>query len=193
MSKLTLTFLFAIVASLSGCAGVVSLHPLVTPNDKDAVFEPALVGTWEAVGGKQADRVTIARRDPGYEVTSSDKLKFSMCLLKTRGRYLLDVYFPSDEPQVPAHLFFKLRFEKDTAWIAEMDSAWFKEQIETRGQLRYERLADDHNRMVLTASTAELRRYLLPYLLDDRAFEKETEVRRVPEGAHNGNPGRNGG
>ena len=60
-----------------------------------------------------------------------------------------------------------------------MDSDWLKEQIKTRGQLRHEVLMEDHERVVLTASPGELRRYLLPYVADDRSFGEETELRRI--------------
>ena len=91
----------------------------------------------------------------------------------------MDIYCPSDGPPLPVHLFVKLRLDKDSAWLAEMDGNWFKEQIRTRGQLRHEVLAEDDDRIVLTASPSELRRYLLPYAADDRSFGGETELQRI--------------
>ena len=81
--------------------------------------------------------------------------------------------------QLPVHLFLRLRLDKDSAWLSEMESDWLKEQIKTRGQLRHEVLTEDHDKVVLTASPGELRRYLLPYVADDRSFAQEDEIRRI--------------
>jgi hypothetical protein len=171
------------LASLTGCAGVVSLHPLALPNDKDAAFDPALLGAWEEVktdGGGAKNTYVVTRAESGYGVSARpDEIKGTMHLLKTGDRYLLDVYCPSDSAPPPVHLFFKLRLDKDSAWLAEMDSDWLKQQIRTRGQLRYEVLMEDNDRIVLTASPSELRRYLLPDVKDDRSFGGETELRRI--------------
>ena len=183
MRELQVVLLASMLASLTACAGVVSLHPVALPNDKDVVFDAALVGTWEEVktdSGDAKNTYTVARAESGYLLsTRPDELKGTMHLLKVGDRYLLDVYCPSGGAPPPVHLFFKLRLDKDTAWIAEMDSDWLKQQIKTRGQLRHEVLMEDNDRIVLTASPTELRRYLLPYVKDDQSFGGETELRRI--------------
>jgi len=179
---------------LTGCGGVVSLHPLALPNDKDAIFDPTLVGTWEDVNGGQ-DRYVVARAESGYTVTiqsggaGNRKLEYSVRLLKVGERRLLDFYTrniacdgdscDNFDMRLDVHLFFKLRLEKDSAWLSEMDSDWLKEQIKTKGLLRHEVLTEDGDRVVLTASPSELRQNLLPLAADDRSFESETELRRV--------------
>ena len=60
-----------------------------------------------------------------------------------------------------------------------MESPWLQDQIKTRGELRHEVLGEDNDKVVLTASPAELLRYLLPYAADDRSFGEETELRRL--------------
>jgi hypothetical protein len=95
----------------------------------------------------------------------------------------LDVYCPSDGEQLPVHFFVRLRLENDKAWVAAMDSDWLQNQIKTRGELRHELLTEGDRRVVLTASSAEMRKYLLPYAGDDRAFGEECELRRIaPKG-----------
>ena len=135
MRELKVALLVWILASLTGCAGVVSLHPVALPNDKDVVLDPAMVGTWEKVKTKSGDAketYVVTRAESGYLVsTKPDEFKGTMHLLKVGDRYLLDVYCPSDGAPPPVHLFFKLRLDKDTAWVAEMDSDWFKQQIKT--------------------------------------------------------------
>ncbi len=185
MWKFKVLLLVGLLVSSSGCA-VVALHPLVVPGDKDSVFEPTLVGTWEETepagfpGDKPGNRYTVSRAATGYTVTAeADQTQLTMQVLKTGGRYLLDIYCPSDGPALPVHFLFKLRLEQDRAWLAVMDSGWFRKQIEVDPQLRHEVLTEDGDRIVLTGSTAELRRSLLPYFADDRSFDDEEELKRV--------------
>ena len=159
------------------------------PNGEDTVLDPALVGAWEEVKadnkGAKA-RYTVDRAESGYSVTMTkggEQHSGTMHLLKTGERYLLDIYSPSEGVPPPAHIFFKLRLDKDNAWLAEMQSNWFKQQIRTGGRLRHEvLLGEDGGRIVLTASPAELRSYLLFYVGDDRSFSGETELRRIKRG-----------
>jgi hypothetical protein len=183
MSKVGVFLLISALTSLTGCAGVVSLHPLAGPNGKDTVFDLALLGTWVAVnpqGDGARTRFAVARAESGYSVIAGpDEIKGTVQLIRADSRTLLDAYYPSKTGHPAVHLFFKLRLEKDTAWVAEMESDWLRGQIRSRGELRHEVLAEDGDRIVLTASPAELRRYLLPYAADDRSFGEETELRRI--------------
>jgi hypothetical protein len=183
MSKVKVFLLISALTSLTGCAGVVSLHPLAVPNGKDTVFDPALLGTWEEVktpGDGAKTRYTVARAESGYSVIAEpDEIKGTFHLIKADIRSVLDVYYPSKTGHPAVHLFFKLRLEKDTAWVAEMESDWLRDQIRSHGELRHEVLAEDGDRVVLTASPAELRRYLLPYVADGRSFGEEIELRRI--------------
>ncbi len=183
MPQVKLLCLCGALLSLTGCAGVVSLHPLAVPNGKDTVFDPSLLGAWEEVkvkpGGPRTI-YTVTRAESGYSVNvaaGSEKLHGTMHLMKVGDRFLLDVLCPSDGAPPPVHLFLKLRLEKDTAWVREMDSGWLRDQIEANTQLRHEFTED--GRIVLVASTAMLRRQLLPYAGDDRSFGEETELRRA--------------
>ena len=183
VGKLQICFLTAFLGLLTGCAGVVSLHPLALPNGKDTEFDPALLGAWEEVktgGDGTATTYTVARAESGYSVTAKpDEFKGTMHLMKVGDRRLLDIYCPSDGAPPPVHLFFKLRLEKDTAWVAEMGSPWLQDQIKTQGELRHEVLTEDDDRVVLTASPTELREHLLPYAAQEKSFNEETELRRI--------------
>ncbi|MBZ5624835.1 MAG: hypothetical protein LAQ69_39965 [Acidobacteriia bacterium] len=152
-------------------------------NDKERFLDPALLGTWDEVKtdkGGWRTRYKVGRSESGYSVTAGpEEIKGTMQILKVGDRYLLDVYCASEGAPPPVHLFFKLRLDKDAAWVAEMDSNWLKGEINTRGQLRHEVLSEDGGRIVLTASPTDLRRYLLPYFADDRSFGEETELRRI--------------
>jgi hypothetical protein len=60
-----------------------------------------------------------------------------------------------------------------------MNTDWLKDHIETQGQPRHEVVMEGGEKLVLTASTAELWRYLAPLVGDDRSFDKEFQVRRI--------------
>lgn len=194
MRKFQICFLTALAGLSTGCAGVVSLHPLVLPNargdlfepaggETETIFDPALLGTWEEVNPPLgATRYTVSRAESGYSVIaveSGETKGTTMHLMKVGDRRLLDVYYPSDDAPPPVHIFFKLRLEGDTAWVAEMGSRWLQDRLKTSGELRHEVLAEDHDRVVLTASPAELREHLLPYFAEKKSFGEETELRRI--------------
>ena len=185
MTILKTFWLAPALLSLTGCAGMVSLHPLAIPNAKETVFDPALVGVWEEVEA-DADgtrtRYTVERAESGYTVTAmadSQKNEGTMHLMKVGDRYLLDVLCRSEGAPPAVHLFLRLRLDKDSAWLAEMDTDWLRDEIQSSGQPRHEVVTEEGEKFVLTASTGELQRYLLPLARDDRAFDKEFELRRV--------------
>ena len=119
MSKVRVFLLISALASLTGCEGVVSLHPLTVPNGKDTVFDPALLGTWEeikALDDSAKTRLTVARAESGYSVVVAvrdDEIKGTVQLIRADSRTLLDAYYPSKTGHPAVHLFFKLRLEKD--------------------------------------------------------------------------------
>ena len=71
MTKAKGVLVILALASLTGCSGVVSRHPLALPDDKETVFDPALLGTWEEAadsGDVLKNRYTVARADSGYSI-----------------------------------------------------------------------------------------------------------------------------
>jgi len=190
MWKANFILLLLAMVSSTGCVSVVSLHPLAAPKDPDVVFDPALVGTWQnadpqddktqyAVTHDESGYTVTVRPDPEKSDAGKEEVKLPMQVLKVGGQYLLDIDWPKDDTQVPVHVFFRLRLERDSACLALMDSDWLQEQIKIGVLLRHEVLTEDHGRILLTGSSSELRSYLLPYFADDRSFEGETELRRT--------------
>ena len=197
MANIAIVLAAAGLALLTGCGGVVSVHPLALPHDKDVVFEPELIGTWEDVEPGHdgvRNRYTVSRHDAGYDVLvgqpgrecADAKNHLSMHLLRNRGHYVADLYLPSDDARLPVHLFMSLRLESERAWVAEMQSEWLMDQVAANRHLRHEIISNgtsessaSERRILLTASSAELRQYLLPFLVDGRARENESELRRL--------------
>ena len=186
MRKVSIGLLTVALELLTGCAGMVSLHPLVTDSDKDVFFDPALVGSWrevspddkpESAGGQ----LYVVTRDGqnGYKASTTDEgVEKSVVfhILKLKDRYLLDV-----RDALPAHVYFGLTLQKDVLKLSEMDTPWLKEQVAGLKELRSEELteADVKGKIVITSPQADLRKYFLPLAADGRSFANESELRRV--------------
>jgi len=191
MRPVSIAVLAAALALMTGCAGMVSLHPLVSDSDKDAYFEPALLGMWrEASPDNKAEsangEVYTVTRDGGngYKMTVTEdgaQKTVGFRLLKLEGRYLVDVRDDLGDPALPVHVYFGLVMEKDTLKVSEMDTPWLKERVAERKELRGEELteADVKGKVVLAAGEADLRKYFLPLAADNRSFANESELRRV--------------
>jgi hypothetical protein len=166
----------------AGCI-VVSLNPLYD-SEKDLVFDPALVGTWGENNGK--DSMTfIAHGDKRYECTytvDSIPNNFEVNLVQL-GKYRFLDFYPTPlekEPAemngvylfhlVPTHSISKLWIENDQLYISTLNLDWLKNQIaQKKIKIGHKQLDD---RMVLTASTKELQKFILKYANDTAAFEK---------------------
>jgi hypothetical protein len=191
MRKISIGVLAAALQLLTGCAEVVSLHPLVTDTDKDAFFDPALVGSWreispddkpESAGGQ----VYVVTRDGqnGYKAsTTDDGVEKSVLfhILKLPDRYLLDVRDDLGDPALPAHVYFGLTLKKDVLMLSEMDTPWLKQQVAACKELRSEELTetDVKGKVVITSPQGDLRKYFLPLAADSRSFANQSELHRV--------------
>ena len=163
MQKISIGLLAVALELLTGCAGVVSLHPLLTDSDKDAFLDPALVGSWreispddkpESAGGQ----VYVVTRDGqnAYKASTTDEgVEKSVVfhILKLQDRYLLDVRDDLGDPALPAHVYFGLTLQKDILKLSEMDTPWLKQQVAARKELRSEELteADVNGKVVITS------------------------------------------
>jgi hypothetical protein len=172
---------------VSGC--VPSLFPLYT--DKDQVFDPALVGTWGTKGGEP---VWIFQKGPSTSyamvytgeggktpfTSRNTSTKFE-CHLVRIGKSLFMDSFPngSELPDndfykmhlIAGHLFSKVIVKGDELRIVLLNPEWVKEGIEKKKfQIKHEIISD---RILLTASTPELQRFITRYAEDSNAFETQ--------------------
>ena len=173
MSKLkSMAALAALGASL-GYGQVASLRALVADDSPSVVFEPSLVGKWSW-------GVEIARDGKnGYKVGIGDT-KLTMRLVRLSGILLGDV-FSGPEGGLPCHFFVKLDIQADQFHVSFLNSEWLAQEIQTRGWPRHEVLTegDQKGGVLLTASSEELRRDLLAYLDDPRAWKDDEDLERV--------------
>src|ERR1035438_6506161 len=156
---------------LTGCAGGVSLPPLVTDSDKDAFLDPALVGSWREISpddkpesaGGQVYVVTRYGQN-GYKASTTDdgvEKSVDFHILKLADRYLLDVRDDLGDAVLPAHVYFGLTLQKDILKLSEMDTPWLKQQVAAREGLRSEVLTEEDGKVVITAPEGDLRKYFL--------------------------------
>ena len=191
MRKIIIGFLAIALGLLTGCAGVVSLHPLVTDSDKDAFLAPALLGSWREISpddkpgsaGGQLYVVTLYGQN-GYKASTTDdgvEKSVAFHILKLQDRYLLDVRDDLGDPALPAHVYFGLTLQKDILKLSEMDTPWLKQQVAAREGLRSEILTEAavDGKVVITSPEADLRKYFLPLAADSRSFANESELHRV--------------
>jgi len=187
MRTLTMTMIAAASAVLTGCVGVESRNPLFPENAKEVVFDPTLLGKWQAVTDDKHVVYEVSRLDDSayavpYEDSGGGIARAR--LLKVRGISLLDACYMSWESQDSGltrhyftyHMYAKVRIEPDTLHLAAMSKKWMVGFLATRKLAHYAGAGE----LVLTAPSAELRKTLLPYLNHRETFgPEEGEFRRL--------------
>ncbi|MCX6629841.1 MAG: hypothetical protein NTW28_19660 [Candidatus Solibacter sp.] len=161
-------------------AGIVSLRPLYTP--ETAVLNPALVDLWTDKG------ITFrieADGDTGYQVVVDREQVATIHLVQLGGETIADLVFIQQQsffPQLSIHYFARLRVEGNTLHVDGLGGEKLVKRIERTGSPRYERLPmESHGEdyMVLTASTAELRQFVLDFLKLPEDFADSSTYERA--------------
>jgi hypothetical protein len=193
--KKLLCYVLAVLAS--GCVPVISLHPLFT--EEDTVFEKKLLGTWiDDANGPHTTWQFGDINEPknAYKLIFTDeegkKGSFVARLVKLQDKLFMDVY-PSEMPSdvndpaktawpynafflIPAHTFLKINSIEPTLKMQ------LTLESETKDLLTQEPEAVKHtfvgDRLVLTASTKELRAFVLKYADDKRLFTGDVALVR---------------
>jgi hypothetical protein len=103
-------------------------------------------------------------------------------LLKVRGILLADaavIETKDPEHYFTMHFLAKVRIEPDKIRIATMSTQQLIDRIVATGKPAHDPAEKGSSDLVLTAPSAELSRYPLPYADRPEAFEKEAERHRV--------------
>jgi hypothetical protein len=184
------SFLFLLVPVIVYAhAGLVSLRPLYTP--ETAVLNPALIDLWTEKGSFLSITFRIEPDgDSGYRVVEPhDQKEFvTIHLVQLGGETIADIVFipQSSPPQLSVHCFARLRVEGNTLHVAFLGGERILQQIERTGSPRYERLTEDGwdgEVLILPASTAELRQFVLDCLKQPDAFGSYTDMSSTYERA----------
>ena len=172
--------LVAALAS-SGCL-VLALQPAY--DDASVVFDEALVGTW--VNTEDETSVAIERAEwRSYKVAYTDRFAtrtFHGNLTQIGAATYLDLTEPRGEDAgpflLPVHGVFRVNVAGDTLSAAPLDYGWFTRGIERKTINRLIVSLDDRRNVVISSSTAELRRWLAGAPAE--AIATATAYRRKP-------------
>lgn len=185
------SFRYAVVLSfvlllLPAC--VPSLHPIYTSKTK--VFLPELIGRWKQKGHKSTWMFARGKNNSYRALFVDEKGKkgwFTACLTTIGGHLFIDFY--PDPPDLDANGFYKLHLirahtfalvesTKPELKFAVLNPDWLKKALKENPKLvRYEQI--DKDRVVLTASTGELRSFLMKCLKTRNAFAKPAIYEKV--------------
>ncbi len=172
------------LALLSSCGPVFSIHPWYT--DKDIVFEPRLLGTWfdptdtndhdefviEKSGG---NAYTITLTDPEKKPTEANS--FEAHLFRLGDHLFLDATQSDiqvagenvDVYAVSGHMLARVSLDGDVLNLSFLDDDWMQKGLQA-GTISIRHEDQDDGTPVLTATTAELQKFALDHVSDDKAF-----------------------
>ena len=187
MQTLPIVMLVGTLTVWTGCLTVESRNPLFPENAREAVFDPTLLGKWQAVTDDKHEVYEVSRLDDSaYAVPYEDSGGgiARVRLLKVRGISLLDISYLSEESQDSGltrqyftyHMYAQVRIEPNALHVAAMSKKWMEGLLAARKLAHYAGAGE----LVLTAPSAELRKTLLSYLNHPDTFgPEEIELRRV--------------
>lgn len=193
-SKVSILALLATAAAgLTGCL-VTSVCPFYTANDLK--FEPGLIGTWTKVGEPNEEWKFEAKGARGYEltVTSKDSTNVMQArLFGLAGQSFLDL-FTAEEPEniqpppIPSHFLLRVFQTKPTVRMAVLNYDWLTSTLEKEPKaLRHHIIKTeekpDNGRVVLTADTPELQRFVIQHLQTTEAWKDDFELQRGAAGS----------
>jgi hypothetical protein len=192
----TKKFLFYLLAGLlGGCLPVMSLHPLFT--EKNLASDEKLLGTWVDDSNETTWQFTDTNKPKkAYNLIFTDKEgqkgSFVAHLVKLGKRLFLDVFpnqLPWDEKDpnktqwsynnfflIPAHTFIKVNAIEPQLKLQLTDDDELNKLLKDDPNTIENTLVED--RLLLTASTAELQKYVLKYADDSRLFTEESILTR---------------
>ena len=194
MKNLKFVFI-ALIFTVLLAACVPSLHPLYT--EKDLVFDKELVGTWETEGQiwdfnsvddkyyklvytDNSEKSSDGNNGIGSLFTGSagTSAKFEARLVKLGENYYLDLYpedFLKNENTllmlhiVPCHTFMKVKIENNKFNYQMFNGEWFQELVAKSPEILSHENIDGS--VLITASTAELQKFIIDYSENDKLFE----------------------
>jgi hypothetical protein len=189
----------AVVLGLAGCF-VPSVNPLYT--EKELVLDPTLIGSWGKTN--EAGRwVFTSNGAKAYTWTSQESEGtnvFRAHLLQLGEHRFLDALLVRTTEKWegigrasvvmrPAHLFFQVKMTNSTLRLSALNFEWLDTLLKANPQaVAHERIQEpdidesEGGRVLLTASTAELQRFMLKYAADTNAFS-HSDVLQHLEGA----------
>ena len=175
------------------CSCIPSVNPFYT--DKDIVFDSHLLGSWQDKDKKDDPEVWKfeSATNKMYALTITEKEgkqgKFAACLFKLRQEYFLDL-IPADcnyatnqadlvaFSMFPGHLLARVSQVEPELKVAFSDFDWLQKYLEKNPRALAHHQEGD--RLLLTADTHDLQKFVLKHLGKDELFKKpDTMVRQT--------------
>lgn len=184
---------------LAGC--IPSVNPFYT--EKDLVFDPQLVGNWQPKEEPSARYQFEQLKDKSYKMTlieeKGKKGEFAAHLFKLGKEQFLDIvplkcdYAETQADLVgfamfPGHLLLRAPQIGPELQLAAFDYDWLKKYLDEnpKALAHHEEedgvvLGNTEERIVLTAGTKDLQRFVLAHLAEGQLFKPAGALVRVPE------------
>ena len=177
-----LTLTLALV--MTGCVPVPSLHPLYT--EKDTVFEPKLLGTWQGPDAGDGTWTFAKAGENAYQVIldneKGEQEEFTAHLVRLKKHLFLDAQprlpkkILSDyEPHVVvAHTFYRVAIGEDSVRMAWLDDKNLAEMIQKKQvKVKHEEVGGS---VLLTASPEELQAFFERNAENKELFREEDRI-----------------
>jgi hypothetical protein len=179
----------AALLSSSGCL-VVSTSPLCA--EKDAVFEPALVGVWNQSPTEQYVISKLGER--AYKIEANDgKTRTALVghLVRLDGMLFLDLTASTAWPELglskdaadglndwflPTHLLVRVNQVTPSFSVSAVDEAWLKSYLKVHPTALAHTFRDSD--VVLTGSTEDIQKFFRANANTPGAFEEPTVLTR---------------
>lgn len=189
--------LACVLALLASCV-TYSVHPLY--DERTSVFEPRLVGTWiDASEPNRPTKIIFTKDDENaYRATYVDPDRgadavflYDAHLVKLGGRFFLDAVQTGvrvgnqdfDTEGIVSHLIARVSLDGDKLRLDLLDDDWLQKGFAAKTiALPHETTGSGglDNGVVLTASTADLQKFVLAHAADDQAFPPSDPLVRAP-------------
>jgi hypothetical protein len=186
--RICLGLALAVAVLAAGCL-VPSIYPFYT--EKEVVFESALLGTWEkpATDADTREIWSFEKADEKeYKFTFIDgdrKNVFAAHLFKLKEHLFMDcLHVEQAGDGVPPHYLLKVVQIEPTLKTAMFDYSWLKKLLDKNpGALRHALIQNEPgstnaSRIVLTADTAELQKFILKHIDGKDTFGDLNELKR---------------
>ena len=174
---------------LGGCV-LTSVYPYYTA--KDVAFEPKLVGRWNDADHPGATNkfweFVRQETNSAYTLTVRDgdeEKAYRAHFFRLKEWTFIDAT-PKEghDDFIPPHYLLKVSQVEPTLKMAVLDYKWVQERLEEKpGMLRHTWVEkkpgqSEGGRLVLTADTADLQKFILKYAADTNAFSDEVVLTR---------------
>lgn len=191
---MTRTFITAVLLLtlllLAGC-----IPSLNTIYSKDvATYDENLIGVWaEKPGSKETWRFDKVRFFKRYTLTYSDKEgtgEFDARLVKLGDVLFIDLYpekyKQSDRPDIfnahmmPVHSFMRVILDGQDLEMSTIDRKWLKKQLAAApNSLKHEFVDGDDDKLLITASTEDLQKFLKDQANNTEAWAKPIKLQLI--------------